>query len=41
MMKRLQAYKFELIPNGEQTRAMRQYAGCCRVVYNIALAWHN
>jgi len=41
MMKRLQAYKFELIPNGEQTRAMRQYAGCCRVVYNKALAWQN
>jgi putative transposase len=41
MMKRLQAYKFELIPNGEQTRAMRQYAGCCRVVYNKALVWQN
>ena len=40
-MKRLQAYKFELMPNGEQSRAMRQYAGCCRVVYNKALAWQN
>lgn len=40
-MKRLQAYKFELMPNGEQQRAMRQYAGCCRVVYNKALAWQN
>jgi putative transposase len=40
-MKRLQAYKFELIPNGAQIRAMRQYAGCCRVVYNKALAWQN
>jgi putative transposase len=40
-MKRLQAYKFELMPNGEQTCAMRQYAGCCRVVYNKALAWQN
>ncbi len=40
-MKRLQAYKFELMPNGEQTRAMGQYAGCCRVVYNKALAWQN
>ena len=40
-MKRLQAYKFELMPNGEQCRAMRQYAGCCRVVYNKALAWQN
>jgi len=40
-MKRLQAYKFELMPNGEQSRAMRQYAGSCRVVYNKALAWQN
>lgn len=40
-MKRLQAYKFELMPNGEQSCAMRQYAGCCRVVYNKALAWQN
>jgi putative transposase len=40
-MKRLQAYQFELMPNGEQSRAMRQYAGCCRVVYNKALAWQN
>ncbi len=40
-MKRLQAYKFELMPNGDQSRAMRQYAGCCRVVYNKALAWQS
>ncbi len=40
-MMRLQAYKFELMPNGEQSRTMRQYAGCCRVVYNKALAWQN
>ena len=40
-MKRLQAYKFELMPNGEQTRLMRQYAGACRFVYNKALAWQN
>lgn len=40
-MKRLQAYKFELLPNGAQIRAMRQYAGCCRVVYNKALAWQS
>lgn len=36
-MKRLQAYKFELRPNGEQVRLMRQYAGACRFVYNCAL----
>lgn len=40
-MKRLQAYKFELMPNGAQICAMRRYAGCCRVVYNKALAWQN
>jgi putative transposase len=37
-VKRLQAFKFELMPNGEQRRQMRRYAGCCRFVYNQALA---
>src|SRR5260221_14722327 len=37
-MKRLQAFKYELMPNGEQQRHMRRYAGCCRFVYNKALA---
>ena len=37
-MERLQAYKFELMPNGEQIRAMRRFAGSCRFVYNKALA---
>ncbi|WP_137175890.1 RNA-guided endonuclease TnpB family protein [Massilia sp. HP4] len=37
-MLRLQAYKYELRPNGEQARAMRRYAGACRYVYNKALA---
>jgi len=36
-MKRIQAYRFELRPNGEQQRLMRQFAGCCRYVYNKAL----
>lgn len=40
-MKRQQAYKFELMPNGEQACLMRQYAGACRFVYNKALAWQN
>lgn len=40
-MKRLQAYKYELRPNGEQQRAMRRFAGSCRFVYNKALAWQN
>ena len=37
-MKRLQAYKFELMPNGEQQRQMRRFAGSCRFVFNKALA---
>jgi putative transposase len=37
-MKRLQAYKYELQPNGEQHRNMRRFAGSCRFVFNKALA---
>ncbi len=37
-MQRLQAYKYELMPNGEQARDMRRFAGSCRFVYNKALA---
>ena len=37
-MQRLQAYRFELKPNGEQQRLMRRFAGSCRHVYNKALA---
>jgi putative transposase len=37
-MQRLQAYKFELKPNGEQQRNMRRFAGSCRFVFNKALA---
>ncbi len=37
-MKRLQAYKYELKPNGEQQRDMRRFAGSCRFVFNKALA---
>ena len=37
-MKRLQAYKYELQPNGEQQRAMLRFAGSCRFVFNKALA---
>lgn len=37
-MERLQAFKFELMPTGEQERKMRQSAGACRFVYNKALA---
>ncbi len=40
-MKRLQAYKYELQPNGEQQRLMRRFAGSCRFVFNKALAMQN
>lgn len=36
-MKRLQAFKSELMPNGEQERDMRRFAGARRFVYNRAL----
>ena len=35
------AFKFELMPNGEQTRKMKQFAGCSRFVFNRALAYQN
>ncbi len=38
LMQRLQAYKFEIMPNGEQERNMRRFAGACRFVFNKALA---
>jgi putative transposase len=37
-MQRLQAFKFELRPNGEQCRQMRRFTGSCRFVFNRALA---
>ena len=37
-MEILQAYKFELMPNGEQRRQMSRFAGTCRYVYNKSLA---
>ena len=37
-MQRLQAFKYELMPNGQQQRDMRRFAGSCRFVYNKALA---
>lgn len=37
-MLRLQAFRFELVPNGQQQRAMFRYAGACRYVFNKALA---
>jgi putative transposase len=40
-MKRLQAYPFQMEPNGEQQRDLRRFAGSCRFVYNKALATQN
>jgi Helix-turn-helix domain len=36
-MQRLQAFKFELMPTGEQARKMCRFGGLCRRVYNDAL----
>jgi putative transposase len=38
VMERLQAYKYELRPDGQQERQMRRFAGSCRFVFNKALA---
>src|SRR6516162_8923323 len=35
---RVQGYQFEALPNGEQLRNLRRFAGSCRFVYNQALA---
>lgn len=40
-MKILKAFKFELMPNGEQIRKMKQFCGCSRFVFNRALAYQN
>ena len=37
-MQRLQAFKYELMPPGDQQRDMRRFAGSCRFVFNKALA---
>jgi IS605 OrfB family transposase len=38
VMQRMQAFKYELQPDGEQERDMRKFAGSCRFVFNKALA---
>jgi putative transposase len=37
-MQQLQAFKYELMPDGEQQRNMRRFAGSCRFIFNQALA---
>ncbi|WP_335806146.1 transposase [Gallibacterium anatis] len=35
------AFKFEIMPHGEQSRKIKQFCGCSRFVFNRALAWQN
>ena len=35
------AFKFEIMPNSEQIRRIKQFCGCARFVFNRALAWQN
>lgn len=35
------AFKFEIRPNNEQIRKIKQFCGCARFVFNKALAWQN
>ena len=37
-MKRIQAYKFQIKPNGQQVKQMTQFVGCARKIWNLALA---
>jgi putative transposase len=37
-MQRFQAFKYELMPTGDQQRLIRRFAGACRFVFNKALA---
>lgn len=36
-MRRMQAFKYELQPSGEQERYMRRISGACRFTFNKAL----
>ncbi|MBD2792721.1 helix-turn-helix domain-containing protein [Xenorhabdus sp. 42] len=40
-MKRLQTFKFQLRPHGQQEREMKRFAGSCRFVFNHSLARQN
>ena len=37
----LKAFKFELMPNGAQSRKMKQFCGYARFVFNRALRYQN
>ncbi|WP_396335801.1 helix-turn-helix domain-containing protein [Bartonella gliris] len=38
LMKLRKAFKFEILPNGEQICRIKQFYGCTRVVFNWTLA---
>jgi putative transposase len=40
-MQRLQAFQYELLPDGKQQRALGRFAGSCRFVFNKALVLQN
>ncbi|MBD2781529.1 helix-turn-helix domain-containing protein [Xenorhabdus sp. 38] len=40
-MKRLQTFKFQLRPHGQQEREMKRFVGSCRFVFNHSLARQN
>ena len=40
-MLRYQAFKFEIMPNGEQACRINQFCGCSRFVFNHWLDWQN
>lgn len=40
-LKPFQEYKFALKPTATQDRTMMEFAGACRLAYNLAMAWHR
>ena len=38
-MKKLQAFKFEILPTEEQELSMRKFSGSCKFVFNKAFTW--
>lgn len=35
------AYKYRIYPNKEQQQKMKQFFGCCRLVYNKCIEWYS
>ena len=40
-MQLYKAFRFEIMPNGEQIRRIKQFCGCSQFVFNRALAYQN